>query len=532
MKIRKKAKSGDESYWKSFTDIMAGLLLVILLVLMLLLLYMTQMNKEEHKYDHEYDYSVTDDDYDDVDDGHHADELYDRPPEAGGGGGGGGADDPGTSDSNGVDMDYGHDKAAVFVSVVDEETGKAIKKEGILFSLYNEKTAVGKTLVLNTYYPTKVAYKQFETTPEGSFYLPEKIPFGWYTLHNLKAPKGYSFAEDASFEVNKSRDWADPYKIVIPMSPSKSVIYIQSRDAETNKAIGNATYEVTAAEDIVTLDGTVRVKAGKKVCDIKCDSTGKGASTKLYFGKYTVKQTKAPQYYAVTTEPLSVDLNYLEAKDKVYDILSAKTTKVITLTDDETKEPIIGAVYSVTGRDNVKTDTKGRIILTDLEKDSTYTLKLVSLPENYRSPTKDLTFKVDKDGLIEGNEVSETKLTAYIIRLHVSAKDRIFGNEINSSTLRLYDEKNSIVEEWTATGKTEVFEDLEPGTYTLEVDGNKSNRVSIKLKDEPGTQTLEIVLWTMWDTAAVVGGAIVAVLIAAFVIGMIRSRKKKKDEEA
>ena len=49
MKRPFKRNISEESYWKSFTDILAGLLLVILLVLMLLLLLLTQMNDEEHK---------------------------------------------------------------------------------------------------------------------------------------------------------------------------------------------------------------------------------------------------------------------------------------------------------------------------------------------------------------------------------------------------------------------------------------------------------------------------------------------------
>ena len=82
MRLRKKAKSGEESYWKSFTDIMAGLLMVILLVMMLLLLYMTQMDKESHKDDHQYDYSrpYDDNDYKGNED-HKDDNMYERPPQ-------------------------------------------------------------------------------------------------------------------------------------------------------------------------------------------------------------------------------------------------------------------------------------------------------------------------------------------------------------------------------------------------------------------------------------------------------------------
>ena len=52
MKKRNKRNVSEESYWKSATDIMAGVLLVIMLVLMLLLLYLTQVEKE--KADNKY----------------------------------------------------------------------------------------------------------------------------------------------------------------------------------------------------------------------------------------------------------------------------------------------------------------------------------------------------------------------------------------------------------------------------------------------------------------------------------------------
>lgn len=530
MKLRRKRSSGDEGYWKSFTDIMAGLLMVILLVLMLLLLYMTQMNKNTHEHDHDYDYSRP---YDEDDDEKRYDDMYDRPPEeGGGGGGGGGVDDPGENDNLGVDNDYGHDKAAVLVTVVDEETRKPIKKEGIQFSLYNSSTASGKVMELNTYYPVKVGYKLFDTTKEGNFYLPEKVRYGAYTLHNMKAPKGYGIADDVSFSVSESRDWSDPYRITVPMSPSKSNIYIQTIDADTKKGLGSCVYEVYAEEDILTLDGTVRFKAGDKVDEIKCDNTGQGSSKKLYLGKYSVQQKTAVKYYAINTTPLSVELNYLNGKDKVYKIGCEKTRVVLTLLDEETKSPVVGAEFSVTGKENMKTSDSGLINITDFEKNRSYKITLVSLPTPYRMATKELSVDVDAKGLIGGKALSKTEMTAYIIRLTVSAKDQLFGNELSNVPLRLYDEKDTVVEEWSATGEQEVFDDLEPGTYTLEVNGDKSGRVSLKLQDKPGKQILEAIVWSTWDTIAIIGGIIVAALLVALIISLIRSRRKrKKDEE-
>ena len=137
MKLFKKRSNGEESYWKSFTDIMAGLLLIILLVLMLLLLLLTQMNKNNNLYDYQYNNKST---YDEVKHNNNAsnkyfDEMYKRQYYGQGGGGTGGGY-PVSYPTSGKDTDYGHDKAAVFVTVVDEETGKTIKKEGITFELF------------------------------------------------------------------------------------------------------------------------------------------------------------------------------------------------------------------------------------------------------------------------------------------------------------------------------------------------------------------------------------------------------------
>ena len=530
MRIRKKSKSSEESYWKSFTDIMSGLLLIILLIMMLLMLYLTQMNKEEHQHDEDYKYEYQDQEDNNHDKQDHlADELYDRPP-SDGGGGGGGADDPGTSDTDGIDYDVGHDKSAVFVTVVDEETGKAIKKKGILFELYRGSVTSGNLQTLYTYYPTKVDYKQFETTPEGNFYLPEKIRLGQYYLHNIKAPKGYSFAEDLKFEVSEARDWSDPYQLIVPMSPSKGVIYIQSLDASTKKAVAGGVYEIYAAADITTLDGTVRFKQGDKVGEIKCDKNGEGSSKKLYYGDYTVVQKSAPKYYAVNKTGIEVTLDYQENQDKVYPIECTKTQVKFTLMDIDTKEPIADAEFSVTDKEKKTTNEKGAFTLTELEKKKSYTITLTKLPEPYRSSFKEMTVNVDADGLISGEAAAEVNENAYIIRLTVSVRDKLFGNEIGSSRISLYKD-NKVVEEWTATGAKEEFIDLDPGNYTLEVDGNKSNRETINLKDQGGMQTLEMTVWTLWDTLAIVGGVVIAALVIALFISLIRRRKKRNEKE-
>lgn len=538
MKLRKKQKSGDESYWKSFTDIMTGLLLIILLIMMLLLLYVTQINKEEHTEDYQYETQYSDGDYYfnnnvNIND-HDADELYDRPTQEGGGGGGGeGVDDPGENDYEGIYNDIGHDKTAVFVTVVDEETGNVIKKSGILFELYTGADATGGLQTLHTYYPVKTEYKQYETTKDGTFFLPEKITNGWYSLHNLKAPKGYSFADDVSFEITESLDWPDPYRVTVPMSPSKSVIYVHDTDADNNKNVSGTIYEVYAAQDIKTLDGTLRFKKGEKVDEFKTDENGKGESVKLYFGDYTVKQKTPATYYSLNTSPLNVTLEYTESEAEAitHEIKCQKTRAELLLVDDYTEQPITDASFAVTGREDAVTDSDGKIVLTDLDKNATYELTLKSLPDTYRTQTDTISFTVDADGRIDGQGVAKLDMTAYKIRLSVSARDMLFGNEITSTVIRLYDANDKVVEEWEGTGTVREFENLDPGNYTVEVGGRKSSHVSIELKDAGGIQTLATSYWTLWDTISIIGGVLLLSLIVVIVISLFRRLRRKKDDE-
>ena len=531
MKLIKKQKNGDESYWKSFTDIMSGLLLIILLIMMLLLLYVTQINKEEHTEDYQYE-TQYDDDYNDNSNNnisdHLADELYDRPPQDSGGGGGGGIDDPGENDNEGIYNDVGHDKTAVFVTVVDEETGNVIKKAGILFELYTDRDAKGGLQTLHTYYPEKIEFKQFETTEDGTFYLPEKITNGWYSLHNLKAPKGYSFAEDVNFEIDESLDWHDPFRVMVPMSPSKGVIYIHDIDADTGVNVTGTVYEVYAANDIITLDGTLRYKKGEKVDEFTTGEGGKGASKKLYYGDYTVTQKTAAAYYALNKTPLSVTIEYTENEPQTYEINCQKTIAELALIDDYSEEPIAGATIAITGREDAVTDSNGKIVLTDLDKDAVYKMELKALPEPYRAKIDTASFTVDDNGFINGKAKTELSMSAYIIRLSASVKDMLFGNDITGTTIRVYDSQNNLVDEWEGTGVARELKNINPGKYTLEAGGRASSRVSIELMDEGGIQTISTKYWTLWDTIMIIGAAVLLLIIVALIVALIRRIKRNK----
>ena len=76
------------------------------------------------------------------------------------------------------------------------------------------------------------------------------------------------------------------------------------------KALAGATYQVIAAEDIYTGDGTLRTEAGTVVAEITTDEDGTATTEELYLGKYQVVEKTAPEGYVLNTEAQDVELTY------------------------------------------------------------------------------------------------------------------------------------------------------------------------------------------------------------------------------
>ena len=76
------------------------------------------------------------------------------------------------------------------------------------------------------------------------------------------------------------------------------------------KGLAGAVYEITAAEDIITPDGTLRYAAGEVVDTVTTDETGLAESKPLYLGKYEVREITAPTGYVLNTEVHTAELVY------------------------------------------------------------------------------------------------------------------------------------------------------------------------------------------------------------------------------
>ena len=183
---------------------------------------------------------------------------------------------------------------------VDSETGRTVK--GITgFKIRNTQTNEES----ETYY----------TDENGSLTLPSEITYGNYELTEVVPPNGYVLnTTPVSFGIDGNTP-----EVVIRLSdkPEKGKISVLKKGEKfssvtetdgkytpvySERGLKGAEFEVTAAEDIYTADGTLRISKGALADTLVTDESGEAVSRELYPGKYLLREISAPEGFAADTE--------------------------------------------------------------------------------------------------------------------------------------------------------------------------------------------------------------------------------------
>lgn len=217
---------------------------------------------------------------------------------------------------------------------LDKETNKQIAYEGAGFEIYDSNN---HRISMQFTYPEVTEIHTFYTNSEGYLITPEKLPYGDYTLKEVQAPYGYVLdSTPISFSITQGNSSTDTGVMVVKVKAKdmsqKGVIeitktgeifksVIENEGIYTpiyeNSNLANAVFEIYAAEDIATLDGTVRYQQGEKVDEITTNSKGIEKSKELYLGKYTVIEKTAPNGFVNANEQYDVELTYAGQNVKV-----------------------------------------------------------------------------------------------------------------------------------------------------------------------------------------------------------------------
>ena len=210
---------------------------------------------------------------------------------------------------------------------LDKETGKRIPYEGAAFEIYDSDN---HRVTMQYTYPQVTSIHTFYTNKDGYLITPERLPYGYYTLKEVQAPYGYVLDDTpVPFVISQENASTDTGVTVVKVKAKdmaqKGVINItkigeifssikENNGVYTPKySVGNlkgAVFEVYAAEDITTLDGTVRYDQGSLVDTITTDDDGVAKSKELYLGKYTVIEKTAPSGFVHNSTKYDVELTY------------------------------------------------------------------------------------------------------------------------------------------------------------------------------------------------------------------------------
>lgn len=210
----------------------------------------------------------------------------------------------------------------------DAETGATIPYAGAGFQIYDPN---GELVTMTFTYPEVTTIDTFYTTADGYLITPQTLEYGTgYSIVEVQAPYGYVLnSEPVYFDVTQDGSAEESGITVIEvvrsnMAQKGTITVSKSGEVFTSVSENNgmyqpvfavqglegAVYEITAAEDIYTLNGTLRASKGEVVDTITTGTDGTAKSKELYLGKYEVKEITAPYGMVLNDEIHAVELVY------------------------------------------------------------------------------------------------------------------------------------------------------------------------------------------------------------------------------
>ena len=270
-----------------------------------------------------------------------------------------------------------------FIKIVkqDAETGKTIPYAGAGFKIYDPE---GNPVTMTFTYPTPTTIDVFYTNAEGSLVTPEKLSFGkGYSVVEVQAPYGYVLDEtpvyfDVTEDNSTEESGVTVVKVDKPNMAQKGTIAVEKTgevffgvsviggvDESGNelptiyqpqyekRGLPGAVYEIVAAEDIITPDGTVRNQNGEVVDTVTTDENGTAVSRELYLGKYEVREITAPHGMVLNPEPHCVEL--------IYAGQNVAVTETATSFENERQKVEISLVKSIEQNEHFGIGTNGEM---------------------------------------------------------------------------------------------------------------------------------------------------------------------------
>ena len=300
---------------------------------------------------------------------------------------------------------------------VDAESGKNIPYAGAGFKIFDPN---GNQVTMTFTYPTPTTIDTFYTDANGQLVTPEKLEYGkGYSLVEVQAPYGYVLDStpvyfDVAEEHSSDEGGITVIKVDKPNMAQKGTVSIEktgevfsgvniSGEENTDviyqpvyevKGLAGAVYEITAAEDIITPDGTVRFTKGEVVDTVTTDKNGLAKSKELYLGRYTVVEITAPEGMVINKEAREVELTYAGQEVSVTETATSfvNDRQKVTVSLEKTIEK--NDIFNIGNGDEMKNISFGLFAAEELVSASGTSIpadgliEIISLSENGKAVIK------------------------------------------------------------------------------------------------------------------------------------------------
>ena len=292
----------------------------------------------------------------------------------------------------------------------------------------------------------------FETDQSGTITTPTLKP-GHYKATEIKAPDGYILdSTPHPFEVKAGQE----NRLTIENTP-ETVIQIQKTDAITGDPLQDVEFEIQDSN-------------GKTVEFVTTDKTGWAHSSSLPYGRYQVRETKAPAGYTLSQQVYPVDLE--KGKNAVLNIENAPdTTLIITKVDIETRKGLAGAEFELkydkgngdcTYIGTYTTDEQG-MIHTDPLQPGFYIIKETRAPQGYVLTSEEIRYCVKSSELNQVVIENTPEATLVVRKIDSKSNKPLAGAEFK---VQAPDGSLIGTKKTDANGEA-AWTGLKAGTYTV-----------------------------------------------------------------
>ena len=332
-------------------------------------------------------------------------------------------------------------KGSISIEKVDSEDS-SIKLSGAVFEVKDSEGAVVDTI----------------TTDENGVGTSKKLPYGNYTLEEVRAPSGYELSEASK---NVTID-SNGQTIGVTFENTKilgkiSILKVDS--ADKNVKLPGAVFEVKDSK------GTV-------VDTITTGENGVGTSKELPYGNYTVEEVGAPSGYELLEESENVTISSNGETIKLTfensKLLGLISIEKVDSGDSEIK--LEGAEFKVINSNgeevgNIVTGEDGKGSLGNLPYGE-YTLIETKAPDGYEISSDLIVVEVNSETEVY-KTITNTKILGKINILKVDSADR--NVKLQGAVFEVKDSEGDVVDTIT-TGENGVgtSKELPYGSYTVQ----------------------------------------------------------------